>query len=66
MIIRTDPERPDPRRLGPAIEALRRDGVIIYPTDTGYAFGCALSSPKGIGDGLCRGWTSPEVGDRSP
>ena len=30
------------------MEALRRDGVIIYPTDTGYAFGCALSSLKGI------------------
>ena len=48
MIIRTDPERPDPRRLGPAIDALRKDAVIIYPTDTGYAFGCAMSSPKGI------------------
>jgi tRNA threonylcarbamoyl adenosine modification protein (Sua5/YciO/YrdC/YwlC family) len=48
MILRTDSERPDPRRLGPAIEAMRRDGVILYPTDTGYAFGCALSSPKAI------------------
>ena len=28
--------------------ALRRGGVIIYPTDTGYAFGCSLSSAKGI------------------
>lgn len=48
MIVRVDPARPAPRSLGPVIEALRRDGVVIYPTDTGYAFGCALSSPKGI------------------
>ena len=48
MRLRVDPERPSPRKLGPAIEALRRDQVILYPTDTGYAFGCALSSRKGI------------------
>jgi tRNA threonylcarbamoyl adenosine modification protein (Sua5/YciO/YrdC/YwlC family) len=48
MRIRVDPERPDPRKLAPAIEALGRDRVILYPTDTGYAFGCALSSRKGI------------------
>ncbi len=46
--LRVDPDRPDPRKLAPAVEALRRGEVIIYPTDTGYAFGCALSSAKGI------------------
>ncbi len=49
MRLRIDPQRPAPRRLAPAIDALRRGEVIIYPTDTGYAFGCALSSGKGIG-----------------
>lgn len=49
MRIRIDPERPDPRKLEPAIDALRRDRVLLYPSDTGYAFGCALSSRKGIG-----------------
>ena len=49
MLVRIDPERPAPRKLAPAIEALRRDQVILYPTDSGYAFGCALSSRKGIG-----------------
>jgi tRNA threonylcarbamoyl adenosine modification protein (Sua5/YciO/YrdC/YwlC family) len=48
MRLRVDPERPAPRKLGAAIEALKRDRVILYPTDTGYAFGCALSSRKGI------------------
>lgn len=48
MILHIDVERPAPRLLKPAIDALRDDGVIIYPTDTGYAFGCALSSARGI------------------
>ena len=47
MRLRVDPKRPAPRKLAPAIEALRRDQVILYPTDTGYAFGCALSSRRG-------------------
>lgn len=48
MILRIDVARPAPRALQSAIAALRDDGVIIYPTDTGYAFGCALSSARGI------------------
>ena len=48
MRLRIDAERPAPRKLAAAIDALRRDQVILYPTDTGYAFGCALSSRKGI------------------
>ena len=48
MLLRIDPERPAPRQLAPAVDALRKDGVVVYPTDTGYAFGCAMSSLKGI------------------
>jgi tRNA threonylcarbamoyl adenosine modification protein (Sua5/YciO/YrdC/YwlC family) len=48
MRIHVHSDRPAPRQLQPAVDVLRRDGVIIYPTDTGYAFGCALSSPKGM------------------
>lgn len=48
MRLRTEAERPAPRNVRPAIDALRRNGVIIYPTDTGYAFGCAMSSTKGV------------------
>ena len=48
MRYRIDVERPAPRKLRPAIEAVQRGDVIIYPTDTGYAFGCALSSSRGI------------------
>lgn len=30
------------------VEALGRDGVVIYPTDSVYAFGCSLRSAKAI------------------
>lgn len=49
MRVRIDPERPAPRKLGPAIDALQRDRVVLMPTDTGYAFAAALSSRKAIG-----------------
>jgi tRNA threonylcarbamoyl adenosine modification protein (Sua5/YciO/YrdC/YwlC family) len=48
MRVRVHIDRPAPRKLLPAVEALGKGEVIIYPTDTGYAFGCALSSAKGI------------------
>jgi len=48
MRVHVEPERPNPRKLQPALDALQRGQVIVYPTDTGYAFGCALSSVKGI------------------
>jgi len=48
MRLRIDPESPAPRKLVKAIEAMRRDQVVLYPTDTGYAFGGALSSRKAI------------------
>ncbi|MBW2417165.1 MAG: threonylcarbamoyl-AMP synthase [Deltaproteobacteria bacterium] len=48
MRLRTHMDRPAPRKLAPAVDALRRGEVVICPTDTGYAFVCALSSSKGI------------------
>jgi len=48
MRVRVDAERPAPRALKEPIDSLRKGGFIIYPTDTGYAFGCAMTNPKGI------------------
>ncbi len=48
MRLRVDAERPAPRKLQAAIDALKAGKPIVYPTDTGYCFGCALSSAKGI------------------
>jgi tRNA threonylcarbamoyl adenosine modification protein (Sua5/YciO/YrdC/YwlC family) len=45
-------EHPEPRVVRRAVDALERDGVIAYPTDTAYALGCDLSSRKGF-DKVC-------------
>jgi len=45
MRLEIHPTHPQRRLIDIAVAALRKDGVIIYPTDSCYAFGCALSSP---------------------
>ncbi len=50
MRTRIQLERPAPRRLSAAVDALRRDQVIVFPSDTGYAFACRLSSAKGVAE----------------
>ncbi len=41
---RIHPDNPQPRLLKRAIEILRDDGVIVYPTDSCYALGCRLDA----------------------
>lgn len=36
------PENPQPRLIKQACEILRQGGLIVYPTDSGYALGCAI------------------------
>ncbi|BFU62839.1 L-threonylcarbamoyladenylate synthase [Rodentibacter abscessus] len=36
------PENPQPRLINQTVEILRKGGVIVYPTDSGYALGCML------------------------
>lgn len=36
------PINPQPRLVGRAADCLRKAGLIVYPTDSCYAFGCAL------------------------
>ena len=35
-------ENPQPRLINQAVNALKNGGVIVYPTDSGYALGCML------------------------
>jgi tRNA threonylcarbamoyl adenosine modification protein (Sua5/YciO/YrdC/YwlC family) len=39
---------PEPRKVQRAVEVLRDDGVIAYPTDTVYGLGCDIKSKKGV------------------
>lgn len=48
MLVKIWPENPNPKQIAHAAEVLRADGVIVYPTDSVYAFGCSLHNPKAI------------------
>ena len=48
MYIRINPDKIDYNELEKAVDCLRNDGVIIYPTDTVYAIGCTINNTKGF------------------
>ncbi len=48
MIIKIHPENPQERLLDQAVEIIKQDGVIIYPTDTVYGLGCDVNSKKAL------------------
>jgi tRNA threonylcarbamoyl adenosine modification protein (Sua5/YciO/YrdC/YwlC family) len=41
------PVDPQPRAIGQAVQLVRDGGLIAYPTDSGYALGCALGNQEG-------------------
>jgi tRNA threonylcarbamoyl adenosine modification protein (Sua5/YciO/YrdC/YwlC family) len=48
MYLKVHPKNPQGRHISHAVETLRNDGVIIYPTDTMYGIGCSVFSKKAI------------------
>jgi len=48
MLIKLHDETPNKRDVEKIINVLNNDGLIIYPTDTGYAMGCSINSKKGL------------------
>ena len=48
MITKIYERNPSERELRRVVEVLEHDGIIIYPTDSVYAFGCSLRSPRAI------------------
>lgn len=48
MLISIHPETPQERLIRQAVGILQKGGVIIYPTDTLYAFGCSIMSKKAV------------------
>ncbi|MEM8984128.1 MAG: L-threonylcarbamoyladenylate synthase [Pseudomonadota bacterium] len=47
-IIRIHPANPQPRRCDEVATALREGALIAYPTDSTFAFGCALGNADAI------------------
>ncbi len=48
MLLRINPQNPQPRLIRKVAEILRGGGVMAYPTDTVYGLGCDLGNKKGI------------------
>lgn len=48
MLIKIYPENPSHKQIVTVVESLKRDGVIIYPTDTVYGMGCDIFKPKAL------------------
>ncbi|MBE5033600.1 L-threonylcarbamoyladenylate synthase [Gallalistipes aquisgranensis] len=48
MIVKIYPENPNEKQVARVAEVLARGGVVIYPTDSVYAFGCSIRSPRAL------------------
>lgn len=48
MILTIHPDNPQPRNIKTAVDALRKGGVVIYPTDTIYGLGCDIFNTQAI------------------
>lgn len=48
MLIKIHPVNPEARLITKIADILQNDGVVAYPTDTVYGFGCSIFSKKGI------------------
>ncbi|ART78878.1 L-threonylcarbamoyladenylate synthase [Oceanisphaera avium] len=46
-------ENPQPRLINQAVAIIRQGGVLVYPTDSGYAIGC-LVGDKNAMERICR------------
>jgi tRNA threonylcarbamoyl adenosine modification protein (Sua5/YciO/YrdC/YwlC family) len=53
MLIHVHPVDPQQRQVAAIAECLRNGGVIIYPTDTVYGFGCDIFNQKAV-EKICR------------
>ena len=53
MLIKIHPEHPQQRLIRTVVESLRDGGIIIYPTDTVYGFGCDIYNQKAV-ERICR------------
>lgn len=42
------PDNPQPRAIGQIVDLVRGGGLIAYPTDSCFAFGCALGNAEGL------------------
>ena len=47
-IVEVHPKNPEPRRIAEIVATIRNGGLIAYPTDSSYAFGCHIGDKKAM------------------
>jgi tRNA threonylcarbamoyl adenosine modification protein (Sua5/YciO/YrdC/YwlC family) len=53
LLLEVHPDNPAHHSISSIVECLRNGGVIVYPTDTVYAFGCDIYNNKAL-ERVCR------------
>lgn len=48
MLLKINPENPQPRSISKVTDILKKGGIIAYPTDTFYGIGCDIMNKKAI------------------
>ncbi|KJG11325.1 hypothetical protein UA38_12460 [Photobacterium kishitanii] len=47
------PETPQARLISQAVEIIKNGGVVVYPTDSGYALGCQMENKQAL-ERICK------------
>ncbi len=47
-VLRIHPENPQPRLVAQTVQRIKQGDIVVYPTDTTYAIGCALGNKRGL------------------
>ena len=47
-LLEVHPDNPQPRRVTEIVETIREGGLIAYPTDSSYAFGCHIGDKRAM------------------
>jgi len=47
-IVELHPSDPQPRRIAEVVASIRRGGLVAYPTDSCYAFGCHIGDKRAM------------------
>ena len=53
QFLQIHPDNPQPRLIHRAVEILQQGGVVVYPTDSGYALGCHIGDKHAM-ERICR------------
>jgi tRNA threonylcarbamoyl adenosine modification protein (Sua5/YciO/YrdC/YwlC family) len=53
MLLSIHPKNPDARKVAQVVNTLKQGGIIIYPTDSVYAYGCDIFNQEAV-ERICK------------